>query len=66
MKTSQKDSPIKKKDNGRVKKIVLELEKPTKSKSNSESLGSNRRRKNSVLQNQSKITHFFERNQEPD
>ena len=66
MQTSQKDSPIKKKGNSRVKKIVLELEKSTKSKSNSESSGNNRHRKNSVLQNQSKITHFFGKDQEQD
>ena len=39
MKTNQKDSPIRKKPSSRVRKIVMELEKPLNSKSNDESSG---------------------------
>ena len=66
LKPSRKDSPIKKKEYSRVKRMVLELEKPMNPKSKSSSLGKAKIRKNSVDQNQSKITRFLRKNSDQD
>ena len=64
LKPNRNDSPIKKKEHSRVRKMVLELEKPKSSKSLNKSSKKPKNRKDSVDQNQSKITRFFGQNSE--
>ena len=74
LKCNQNNSPIKKKEHGKVRKLILELEKPTilSQKGISESTSESKPKKRvykktiSVLTGQAKITKFFDKNTEKD
>ena len=59
---NQKDSPIRKIETGKVRKLILELENPTESQSGKVELDKKKRvsvKKDSVLSNQARITKLF-------